>query len=55
MNLKKILIWSLVCILFGCEQEELVNSEGMSDVKMKTVTVSAGIDGTETRASLDYI
>jgi hypothetical protein len=53
MNLKKILIWSLVCILFGCEQEELVNSEGMSDVKMKTVTVSAGIDGTETRASLD--
>ena len=49
----KISLIALVGILFGCQQPELVAPEENGAVKMKTVTVSAGIDGTDTKASLD--
>ena len=49
----KISLIALVGILFGCQQAELVAPEENGAVKMKTVTVSAGIDGTDTKASLD--
>ena len=49
----KLLMLGLVGILFGCQQAELVAPEENGAVKMKTVTVSAGIDGTDTKASLD--
>ena len=49
----KLLMLGLVGILFGCQQAELVAPEENGAVKMKTMTVSAGIDGTDTKASLD--
>ena len=40
-------------LLFGCQQEEMSDLLLASTVKMKTVTVSAGISDTDTKASLD--
>lgn len=46
-------IIALAGILFGCQQVELADPNDTGAVKMKTVTISAGIDGTDTKASLD--
>ena len=43
----------IICTLFGCQQAELFDPNDTGAVKMKTVTVSVGIDGTDTKASLD--
>lgn len=44
---------ALACCLFGCQQAELIDPNDNGAVQMKTVTISAGIDNTDTKASLD--
>lgn len=44
---------ALACGLFGCQQAELIDPNDNGAVQMKTVTISAGIDNTDTKASLD--
>ena len=44
---------ALAGILFGCQQAELASPNDTGAVEMKTVTISAGIDDTVTKASLD--
>ena len=53
MNLKNLFIWSLVCILCGCVKEEPLGPNEVGTSMMKTVSISAGMDGAESRASLD--
>ena len=53
MKLTKLFLLGLAGLFFGCQQAELAEPEDMVAVKMKTVTISAGIDGTDTKASLD--
>ena len=43
----------ILCTLFGCQQAELADPNDTGAVKMKTVTISAGVDGADTKASLD--
>ena len=43
----------LAGLLFGCQQAELDTPEEKGAVEMQTVTISAGIGGTDTKASLD--
>lgn len=45
-------LW-LACILFGCQQAELIDPNENSGQEMKTVTISAGMDMAGTKASLD--
>lgn len=40
-------------ILFGCQQAEIINPNETDGLSMKTVTLSAGIEGNDTKASLD--
>lgn len=40
-------------ILFGCQQAEIINPNETDGLSMKTVTLSAGIEGNGTKASLD--
>ncbi len=53
MKLTKLFLLGLAGLFFGCQQAELVEPEDMVAVNMKTVTISAGIDGVDTKASLD--
>lgn len=49
----KLTIIGLACILFGCQQAELIDPNENGGQEMKTVTISAGRDLTDTKASLD--
>ena len=53
MKRLKISLVALVGVLFGCQQAELDVPEANVVAKMQTVIISAGIDGTDTKASLD--
>ena len=53
MKLLKFILVIFAGILFGCQPAELALPEENGAVKMQTVTISAGIDGTDTKASLD--
>ena len=53
MKLTKLFLLGLAGLFFGCQQAELAEPEDMVAVNMKTVTISAGIDGVDTKASLD--
>lgn len=44
---------SLALVLFGCQQAEIMDPNEMGGPKMKTVTISVGIDDLDTKASLD--
>ena len=49
----KFLFIALAGVLFGCQQAELSEPTDMGAVNMKTVTISAMMDVTDTKASLD--
>ncbi len=49
----KFIMLGLAGFLFGCQQAELDTPEENGAVEMQTVTISAGIGGTDTKASLD--
>ena len=49
----KFIMLGLAGLLFGCQQAELDTPEEKGAVEMQTVTISAGIGGTDTKASLD--
>ena len=53
MKRLKFVIILFAGILFGCQQAELTAPEENGAVKMQTVRISAGIDGNDTKASLD--
>lgn len=53
MKLIRLSLLALAGILFGCQQADLSDPNETGAVKMKTVTISAGIDDTDTKASLD--
>ena len=43
----------LAMSLFACQQKEIFDQGALSGQPMKTVTITAGIDGADTKASLD--
>ncbi len=49
----KFIMLGLAGLLFGCQQAELDTPDENGAVEMQTVTISAGIGGTDTKASLD--
>ena len=49
----KFLLFCLSAILLGCQQAELISPEDHGGLAMKTVTISAGMDSDQTKASLD--
>ena len=52
-NLKTTILFSLLAFLCGCQQLEIIDSAESLPPKMKTVKLSAEINTSETRASLD--
>ena len=52
-TLTKLFVLSFLFILYGCQQSEIIDSVESLSPKMKTVKLSADINTTETRASLD--
>ena len=53
MKTIRLALLAFACVLFGCQQAELAAPNDMGTVKMQTVTITAGIDVTDTKASLD--
>lgn len=53
MKQLKLTLFGLALILFGCQQAELIDPNENGGQEMKTVTISAGRDLTDTKASLD--
>ena len=53
MKKLKFLFFCLSAILLGCQQAELISPEDHGGIAMKTVTISAGMDSDQTKASLD--
>ena len=53
MKKLKFLLFCLSAILLGCQQAELISPEDHGGIAMKTVTISAGMDSDQTKASLD--
>ena len=49
----KLLVFCLAALLIGCQQADLVEPEVTLDIAMKTVTIAAGLDNQDTKASLD--
>lgn len=49
----RFLLTLFTCFLFGCQQVELADPDDMVEVKMKSVSIVAGMGTDETKASLD--
>ena len=53
MNKLKFALFGFAALLFGCQQAELADPNEVVGQPMKTVTISAGMDADDTKASLD--
>lgn len=53
MKKLKLTLIGLACILFGCQQTELIAPNENGGQEMKTVTISTAIDAPDTKASID--
>lgn len=53
MNKIRLSFIALACLLFGCQQVELVDPNEVAGQPMQTVTISAGMGSVDTKAALD--